>query len=87
MFKINLYCVGNLKEKEFVIMCDEYSKRISKYAKLTIYELKEKNNLGDITNIIENESQEIMSKVDLSKAVLFDVKGESISSEELSKFF
>ena len=87
MIKINLYCVGNLKDKEFVGMCQEYSKRISKYAKLTVYELKEKNNLGDIPTIIENESQEIISKVDLSKTILFDVKGDSLSSEDLAKFF
>lgn len=87
MYKINLYCVGNLKDKEFVGMCDEYSKRISKYAKLTIYELKEKNNLENISAIIESESQEILSRTDMSKTILFDVKGESLSSEDFAKLF
>lgn len=85
MFKINLYCVGNLKDKEYISMCEEYSKRISKYAKINVIELKEKNNLSDINTIIENESQDIKLKVDLSKSILFDVKGDFISSEELSK--
>ncbi|MBO5884762.1 MAG: 23S rRNA (pseudouridine(1915)-N(3))-methyltransferase RlmH [Clostridia bacterium] len=87
MYKINLYCVGNLKDKEFVNMCNEYSKRISKYAKLTVYELKEKNNLENIVTIIESESQEIISKVDMSKTILFDVKGDSLSSEDFAKLF
>ena len=87
MYKINLYCVGNLKDKQYVEMCNEYIKRISRFAKINIIELKEYNNLNDINVIIENETKEIISKVDLQKAVLFDVKSELLSSEEFAVFF
>ena len=86
MFKINLYCVGNLKDKEYVSMCEEYKKRISRFAKIEIYELKEKTNLQDINAIINSESADILSKIDTSKTILFDVKGEQISSEEMAEF-
>ncbi len=85
MFKINLYCVGDLKEKEFVCLCDEYKKRISRFAKINIYVIKEKNNLSDINLIVDNESNEIISKVNLEKSILFDVKGQQYSSEDFAK--
>lgn len=85
MFKINLYCIGNLKDNEYVSMCQEYSKRISRFAKLNIIELKERNDLQDKSLIIENETKELLSKIS-GKIVLFDVKGESLSSENFATF-
>ena len=38
---INIICVGNLKEKYWSNACEEYLKRISKYSKIQIIELKE----------------------------------------------
>lgn len=86
MLKINLYCVGNLKDKSYVDMCNEYAKRISRFAKLNIIELKEKNELSIQQQIIEAETKEILSKVNQDKIVLFDVKGETLSSEELAYY-
>ena len=86
MYKINLYCVGNLKDKEYVLMCDEYKKRISRFANINIIELKEKNELNNINLIIENETKEILNKINASSVVLFDVKGESLSSEKFAEF-
>ena len=86
MLKINLYCVGNLKDKSYVDMCNEYSKRISRFAKLNIFELKERNELSNTTQIIEAEIKEILSKVNQDKIVLFDVKGENLSSEMFANF-
>ena len=65
MYKINLICVGNLKDKEYISMCDEYIKRISKFAQINIIELKEKNNLENVSLIVESESKSIEEKVDL----------------------
>ena len=86
MQKINLYCVGNLKDKEFVSMCNEYTKRISRFAKINIIELKEKNELGNESLIIEAETNQLLSKVRAEDVVLFDVKGEMFSSEEFAGF-
>ena len=86
MQKINLYCVGNLKDKPFIDMCDEYSKRISRFAKLSIIEVKEKNELSSPELITKEETAQILSKVNLDNVVLFDVKGKSFSSEEFAAF-
>lgn len=87
MYKINLFCIGNLKDKEYISMCNEYIKRISKYAKINVVELKEKNDLLNANLIIESETKEILSKVSANKITLFDVKGENISSEAFAEYF
>ena len=86
MFKINLYCVGNLKDKEYISMCEEYKKRISRFANINIIEKKEKNELGNIDLIIENETKEILNKINSSNIVLFDVDGDSFSSQKFANF-
>ena len=86
MQKINLFCIGNLKDKPFVNMCDEYAKRISRFAKLNIIELKERNELNLPELISKEETLQILSKVDQNKIILFDVNGENLSSEEFAQF-
>ena len=86
MFKVNLYCVGNLKDKEYISMCEEYKKRISRFANINIIEIKEKNELGNIDLIIENETKEILNKINSSNIVLFDVDGDSFSSQKFANF-
>ena len=41
MIKIKLLTIGNLKEKYLTAMQEEYLKRLSNYAKVTIIEEKE----------------------------------------------
>ena len=47
MIKINLVTIGDIKEKYLREAIAEYSKRISRYAKLNIIELKENNPASD----------------------------------------
>lgn len=86
MQKITLICVGNLKDKEYISMCEEYKKRISRFASINIIEIREKNNLDNLNLIKESESDEILSKIDPQKTVLFDVSSNEQTSEEFSKF-
>lgn len=86
MYKINIICVGNLKDKEYIEMCNEYAKRISRFAKVNIIELKEQNQYCDISKIIEIESQEIENHIAISQTILMDRQGEQYSSEEFAKF-
>ena len=43
MIKINLVVVGKVKEKYFTEAIEEYSKRLSRFCKLEIIEVKEEN--------------------------------------------
>ena len=53
MIKINLICVGDIKEKYLKDAIDEYKKRISKFANLNIVEVKENAPKTNYANDIE----------------------------------
>ena len=88
MIKINLVCIGDIKEKYLRDAIDEYSKRISRFADLKIIELKEhvaqSNNAADIQNNLLKDAEEIKKYL---KGYVFclDIKGKMLTSEEFSK--
>ena len=77
MKKIKLVVVGKLKEKFFVDACNEYLKRLSRFADVSICELK------DRVDGIEDESADILQSVK-GYTILADIGGESLSSEQFS---
>ena len=64
MIKINIVCVGNLKDKEYISLAEEYQKRLSRFAKINVVELKEKNSLSNINQIIESETADILQNIE-----------------------
>ena len=78
MIKINLVCVGTLKENYWKEALDEYKKRLSRYVSFSVIELKEKRTK-------EEEGKEILAR---SKGyiVAFDLGGKELSSEEIAAF-
>jgi 23S rRNA (pseudouridine1915-N3)-methyltransferase len=93
MINIKILCVGALKETYFVDMADEYIKRIGKYAKLEIIELKDEafktqSNLTNLQNIKDKECKKILDKIDnMSNTYIFvlDETGKMYSSAELAE--
>ncbi len=83
MIKINLYCTGSIKEKYFKDAIDEYSKRISKYATLSIIETQEVK--------IQKKTEEEVKKIESENAlkrlkpndyvILCDLHGRETNSE------
>lgn len=75
---ITIICVGKIKENYLKDLIDDYSKRINKYHKLSIIELKDSN--------INNESQEILKylKSD-SYNIVLDINGKEYDSVSLAK--
>lgn len=74
---IKIICVGKLKEKYLTDAILEYSKRISKYTKLEIIELKDSN--------IIDEKNEILKHINKDYVITLEIEGNSISSVDLSK--
>lgn len=74
---ITIVCVGKIKEQYLKDMIDDYLKRISKYHKVNIIELKDSN--------IKTEEDEIL-KVLKSNAynIALDINGKSYNSVELA---
>ncbi len=79
MRKIKLIVVGKLKEKFFIEACDEYLKRLSRFAEVTVCEIKDR---PDGTSV---ESSDILQALK-GYVILADIGGESKSSEEFSTF-
>lgn len=84
MLKINLICVGNLKDKFFIDGANEYLKRLSRFCEIKMLELKEYTNLDNPNKIKEQEGEDILKNIK-GYFVLLDVKGKLISSEELAQ--
>ena len=84
MLRLNLVCVGNLKDKFFIEACEEYAKRLTRFCSLKIVEIKEFNSLDNIEQIRIQEGDEILKTVK-GYVVLMDVKGSLISSEDLAE--
>lgn len=90
MLRINIICIGKIKEQFLRDAINEYSKRLSKYCNLNIIELPDKK-IPDKSNIsIENqikdfESNEIISHlIKYSYNICLDLKGKEHSSENFA---
>ena len=85
MLKLNIVCVGNLKDKFFIDACNEYKKRLSLFCELSVFELKEYTNLENEEQIRNAEGNDILKHLK-GFVVLADVKGKQLSSEGLAEF-
>ncbi|MBQ7884717.1 MAG: 23S rRNA (pseudouridine(1915)-N(3))-methyltransferase RlmH [Clostridia bacterium] len=85
MLKLNIVCVGNLKDKFFIDACNEYKKRLSRFCELSVFELKEYTNLENEEQIRNAEGNDILKHLK-GFVVLADVKGKQLSSEGLAEF-
>ena len=92
MIKINIICIGKIKEKYFTDAIAEYAKRLTAFCKFNIIELSEERiksnipNRSQIDEVIFYEGKRIMQKISPSDYVVaMCIEGKSMSSEELSK--
>ena len=74
---IKIICVGKLKEKYLVDACLEYSKRISKYTKLEIIELKDSN--------IKEERDNILKYINKEFIITLEIEGNMLDSPTLAR--
>ncbi|NLZ65394.1 MAG: 23S rRNA (pseudouridine(1915)-N(3))-methyltransferase RlmH [Clostridiales bacterium] len=81
--RINIVAVGNIKQKYYLEAIKEYAKRISRYAKFDITEVKE---FGDNEKTLLQEEVGILKALK-GKVILLDLEGDDISSEELAGIF
>ena len=89
MVHINIICVGKIKENYLKDAILEYSKRLSRYCKLSIIEIADEqipNNLNNkISENIKNiEGTKILSYIKNSYVISLDLNGKQFSSEEFS---
>ena len=78
MLKIQLICIGRLKEKFYIDACAEYEKRLRRFCNFEIIELPE---TGDIVRDGANMLSRIPSG---ARVVALCIEGKLHSSEELA---
>ena len=90
MQKITLICVGKLKEKFYQDACAEYTKRLSRFCRLTVLELPEERlpetpSPAQIDAALAKEAEAIRAKLPPSSSLIaLCVEGRLRSSEELA---
>lgn len=89
--KIQIICIGKLKEKYWTDAVSEYSKRLSRFCDLEITELKE-SKLPDKASeaqeqaVIEEEGKNILKHVkDGSYVISLEILGKNLTSVELAE--
>ncbi len=92
MLKINIICIGKIKEKYFAEAIAEYSKRLKAFCKLSVIELAEEKirdnnpNGAQIDEVLRAEGRRILSKIQNSDYVAaMCIEGKQLSSVQLSK--
>ena len=77
---INIICSGKIKENYLVDLIDDYKKRISKYHKINIIEIKDENDLEiEANNILKNINPK-------DYVVALAINGDVMDSVEFAKF-
>ena len=82
MMKIKLVCVGSIKENFFKSAIDEYAKRLQKFCKLEIIEVKQGKSGND--NAKAEEYAEIVKHLEGYVCVLA-IEGKQLSSPEFAE--
>lgn len=90
MLNIQIICIGKIKENYLKDAISEYSKRLSRYCKLTITELPDekipdKLNLNLSADIKFKECSNILNHIKKDSYIFaLDLKGKEFTSEEFS---
>ena len=86
--KINVVCVGKIKEKYFTDAINEYAKRISRFAEFKIIECAEfpvKNqSAAEVLQSVEKEGEKILECVK-GYVILTAIDGKMLDSVEISR--
>lgn len=88
---IKIICIGKLKEKYWTEAVAEYVKRISRFARIEIIELKEtrisdRPSEAEEESVKKSEGTEILKKIKKDDyCITLEIKGKELSSEQLAK--
>lgn len=78
---IKILCVGKMKEKGMLALQQEYLKRLSRFHKVELVELKEGNPSYEETKLIDDESSRLLEQIKPTDyVVIFDVKSQPMDS-------
>ncbi len=83
---LKLICVGRVKDASLKALIDDYQKRIQKYHKLEVIEVKDEPIRENEKEVLDIEASRIMSKIEKDDyVILLDLHGESLDSVSFAK--
>ena len=86
MIKVNIVCVGTIKEKYFKDAIDEYSKRLSAFCNFNIVEVKEGmivKNQSDI-DIVKKQEAKLLEKYKKGYQFALEINGKQYDSVDFA---
>jgi len=89
--KIQLICVGKLKEKYLVQGCNEYLKRLKPYAKCSVVEITEETGRDPVSTaerkqILKKEADRILTRLpNNTYTIALAIEGNQLSSTQLAQ--
>lgn len=90
MMNIEIIAVGKIKEKYFKQGIDEYMKRLTRYAKVSIIEVddeatQEQMSETEMAQVLDKEAQRILSHIKSDRKIwVLAIEGKLITSEEIA---
>ena len=89
---IKLVCVGKVKDKNLSELINDYAKRISRYHKLEIIEVKDEPIRDDEKAVLDIEAKRVLNSISNDEyVILMDLHGKSIDSvgfsDKIDKLF
>ena len=83
---IKLLCVGKVKDGHLAALIDDYTKRIGRYHKIEIVEVKDEAISNDEKAVMNKEAERLLSRIDREDyVILIDLHGKPIDSLSLAK--
>lgn len=83
--KVNIVCVGSVKEKFFVDAINEYLKRLTRFANVKIIEVDEASKLTNLEQKSKQEGEWLLAKCS-GVVVALDGGGKMLSSPEIAEY-
>lgn len=83
---IKVIAIGKVKDKHLSALIDDYIKRIQRYHKIEVIEVKDEPITDNEKAVLDKEGQRALDKIDAGEyVILLDLHGKSIDSVSLAE--
>lgn len=83
---IKLVCIGKIKDSNLKTLIDDYTKKINKYHKFEVVEVKDEPIKDNEKTVLDIEASRALSKIGNDEyVILLDLHGKTIDSVEFAK--
>ena len=86
MTHLDVIAVGRVREKHITRLCDEYTRRLKRYARINVIEVRDGHG-STVADGLDRDADEILSRLpNNSVSVALDERGDAMSSKKLSQW-